>query len=78
MTQPAAVAVHCAVGVRWPPYSSGIRYWRSAEQKCELVIAAVLPAKPPSITIADSPSPSAIVEQAPNNPMKGMPSARMP
>ena len=30
---PAAVAVHWAVGARCPPYSKGVRYCRSAEQK---------------------------------------------
>ena len=40
MSAPEPVTVHCAVGVRTPPYSSGNRYCRSAEQKCELVSAA--------------------------------------
>ena len=39
-TAPAAVAVHWAVGVRWLPYSRGVRYCRSAEQKWEEVEAA--------------------------------------
>ena len=33
MTAPDPVVVHCAVGGFCPPYSRGLRYWRSAEQK---------------------------------------------
>ena len=33
MAEPAPVTVHCEVGVRTPPYSSGKRYCRSAVQK---------------------------------------------
>ena len=40
-TAPEAVAVHWAVGVRWQPYSRGVRYWRSAEQKWEEVTACL-------------------------------------
>ena len=40
MTQPEPVTVHWAVGVRCPPYSRGVRYCRSAEQKWEEVMAA--------------------------------------
>lgn len=32
MTAPDPVVVHCAVGGFCPPYSRGLRYWRSAEQ----------------------------------------------
>ena len=35
ITAPEPVTVHCAVGVRWQPYSRGVRYCRSAEQKWE-------------------------------------------
>ena len=40
MTAPDPVVVHCAVGGFCPPYSRGLRYWRSAEQKWEEVRAA--------------------------------------
>ena len=63
--QPAAVAVHCAVGVRWFPYGMGIRYCRSAVQKWEEVMVAAMLAKPPSMSIAAMLSPSPMVEQAP-------------
>ena len=59
------MTVHCAVGVRCPPYSSGKRYCRSAVQKCEPVIAQAEEMPPPSTSSAASASPSAIVEQAP-------------
>ena len=65
ITAPAPVTVHCAVGVRCPPYSSGSRNCRSAEQKCELVMAHTVSAYPPSIVIAASDRLSAIVEHAP-------------
>ena len=61
---PAAVAVHCAVGARWLPYSSGVRNWRSAEQKWEQVAAQTRSA-PPSTSSTPSPSASPIVEHAP-------------
>lgn len=38
---PAAVAVHWAVGVRLPPYSSGVRNCRSAAQKWLLLMASI-------------------------------------
>ena len=65
---PAPVTVHCAVGVRCPPYSSGKRNCRSAEQKCEQVMAHTVSAYPPSIVIAASDRLSAIVEHAPYTP----------
>ena len=69
ITAPAPVTVHWAVGVRWPPYSSGKRNCRSAEQKWEPVRAQAFAAKPPSITMAARPRDSAMVEQAPYTPM---------
>ena len=75
---PAAVAVHWAVGVRWPPYSSGRRNCRSAEQKWDEVQATARVTAPASRKTEETARLSAIVEQAPNSPMKGMPSARMP
>ena len=68
ITQPEPVTVHCAVGVRWPPYSRGVRYCRSAEQKWEEVMAAAQPPKPPSSSRAARDRLSAMVEQAPYSP----------
>ena len=63
---PAAVAVHCAVGGRCPPYSSGKRNWRSAVQKWDEVTAQQMSAAPLSTKIAAMDSVCAMVEQAPN------------
>ena len=77
MMQPEPVTVHWAVGVRCPPYSSGVRYCRSAEQKWEEVSAAAHSPKPPS-SIADAIHRlSAMVEQAPYSPRKGASCPRM-
>ena len=65
------MAVHWAVGVRCPPYSRGVRYCRSAEQKCEEAVTAAHSPKPPSKVIEARASPSPIVEQAPYRPKKG-------
>ena len=62
---PAAVVVHWAVGVRWPPYSRGVRYWRSAVQKWEETTTPAHSPKPPSKVIEARASPSPMVEQAP-------------
>ena len=70
--QPAAVAVHWAVGARWPPYSKGRRNWRSAEQKWELVTASARRAAPLSTRMDATSSVWAMVEQAPYWPRKGM------
>ena len=51
--------------MRCPPYSRGVRYCRSAEQKWEEVTAAANWAKPPSIIMAARDRPSPMVEQAP-------------
>ena len=75
-TAPAAVAVHWAVGGRWPPYSRGVRYCRSAEQKWEEVAAAAHCPKPPSSSMAPRARLSPMVEQAPYSPQKGTPQAR--
>ena len=75
---PAAVAVHCAEGGRWPPYSNGRRNCFSAEQKCEEVEATASPAVPVSINTDAIKSDSAIVEQAPYSPANGISSSRMP
>ena len=64
-TAPAAVAVHWALGVRCPPYSSGRRNSRSAAQKWELVIAQTVSAAPPSMSSAPRVIASPIVEHAP-------------
>ena len=76
--QPAAVAVHWAVGARWPPYSKGRRNWRSAEQKWELVTARAFSAAPLSTRMEASSSVWAMVEQAPYCPRKGMPKSSSP
>ena len=69
--QPAAVAVHWAVGERCPPYSRGRRNCRSAEQKWELVTAAACRAAPLSTARAASSRAWAMVEHAPYCPKKG-------
>ena len=71
MSAPDPVTVHWAVGVRWPPYSRGVRYCRSAEQKWEEVTAAVRVPNPPSSSIAARERDSDMVEQAPYRPKKG-------
>ena len=78
ISAPAAVAVHCAVGVRWPPYSSGRRNWRSAEQKWEDVTASARRAAPASTNTAAMASVCAMVEHAPYCPRKGISSPRRP
>ena len=65
------VTVRCAVGVRWVPISSGMRYWRSAVQKWLLTVQAAQEKYPPEIMAAPSSSASAMVEQAPYTPKKG-------
>ena len=65
---PAPVTVHCAVGGRWPPYSSGKRNCLSLEQKW-LDVAQTTQFIPPSTSIAPAESESAIVEQAPKRPI---------
>ena len=62
---PAAVAVHWDVGVLCPPYSRGVRYCRSAEQKWEEAVTAAHSPKPPSRVMEARASPSPMVEQAP-------------
>ena len=64
-TQPPAVAVHWAVGVRWPPYSSGRRNCRSAVQKWDEATAAQRSAQPLAAKMLASDRLSAMVEQAP-------------
>ena len=68
ITAPAAVAVHWAVGVRWPPYSKGVRYCRSAVQKWEETTTPARAPKPPSRVMAARHRPSPRVEQAPYSP----------
>ena len=69
---PEPVTVHCAVGVRCPPYSIGNLNCLSAEQKCDDVTAIALSAAPLSMnTDADS-IVCAIVEHAPYCPKKGI------
>ncbi len=76
ITAPAAVAVHWAVGVRWEPYSRGVRYCRSAEQKWdEVTAAAYLPYPPLSSSVASARL-SPMVEHAPYSPKKGTAAAR--
>ena len=75
---PDAVAVHWDVGGRWPPYSSGKRNCRSAEQKWEEVTAQQMSAAPLSTKMADMPSVCAMVEQAPNWPNRGTLYSRRP
>ena len=75
---PAAVAVHWAVGVRWPPYSSGNRNCRSAVQKWLEVTAPHKSALPLSTNSAASASVCPMVEQAPNCPNSGTPISRTP
>ena len=72
IAQPEAVAVHWAVGVRWAPYSSGVRNCRSAEQKWELVTAAAFSAAPQSTIMPAIKRVWAIVEQAPYWPRNGI------
>ena len=62
---PEPVTVHCAVGVRTPPYSSGNLYCRSAEQKCDEVTHIAVLAAPLSTNTDAIISPCAIVEHAP-------------
>ena len=71
MAAPAPVTVHCEVGVRWPPYSSGKRYCRSAEQKCEPVTAQAECIPPEAMSRDASDSDSVIVEHAPYSPKYG-------
>ena len=68
ISAPQPVTVHWEVGGRWPPYSRGILYWRSAVEKCELVTAMAFDAKPELTAIEARASVSAIVEQAPYTP----------
>jgi hypothetical protein len=72
------VTVHWEVGVRCPPYSSGKRNCRSAEQKWEEVTDATRSQKPPSIKELAIIRPSTIVEQAPKMPRKGISNSRRP
>ena len=72
MTAPAPVTVHWAVGVRWQPYSRGVRYWRSAVQKWEETTTPARSPKPPSRAMDAKISPSPKVEQAPYRPKKGI------
>ena len=65
MAAPAPVTVHWAVGVRWPPYSRGVRYCRSAVQKWEETTTAAHSPKPPSKVMEARARPSPMVEQAP-------------
>ena len=75
-TAPEAVAVHWAVGVRWEPYSSGVRYCRSAEPKWEEVTAAAYVPYPPLSRSVAKARLSPMVEQAPYSPKKGTAAAR--
>lgn len=70
---PAPVTVHCAVGVRTPPYSSGKRYCRSADAKCDEVTQAETFAPPLSTADAAIIRLCAIVEHAPYCPRYGIP-----
>ena len=70
---PAPVTVHCAVGVRTPPYSSGKRYCRSADAKCDEVTHAETFAPPLSTADAAIIRLCAIVEHAPYCPRYGIP-----
>ena len=58
-------------GVRWLPYSSGVRYCRSAVQKWEETTTPARCPKPPSSVMAARARPSPMVEQAPYSPKKG-------
>ena len=69
---PLPVTVHCALGVRCPPYSKGNLNCRSAEQKCEDVTAIHLSAKLPARAMLEMNRLSAIVDHAPYNPKKGI------
>ena len=69
---PAPVTVHCALGVRCPPYSSGSLNCLSAEQKCDDVTAIARFAALLSVNIAPSASVCAIVEHAPYCPINGI------
>ena len=65
ITAPEPVTVHCEVGVRWPPYSSGRRNCRSAVQKWDEATAAQRSAQPLAAKMLASDRLSAMVEQAP-------------
>ena len=68
----APVTVHCAVGVRCPPYSSGYLNCFSAEQKCDEVEDTAFLKIPQLTPIAALIIASTDVEQAPYTPLKGM------
>ena len=70
---PAPVTVHCAEGLRCPPYPRGVRNCRSDEQKCDDVTAAQISAAPDSTKTDALISDSTMVEHAPYMPICGTP-----